>query len=153
MTPSGVRLKLVRERLEAIAEYLQALRALPQATLEDFLADRRNSDAADSLLRRSLEALFDVARHLLAKGMGLGALEYREVARAATEHGFVPESDLGRRFQEMAGFRNRLTHFYREVTPIELYGVLRNDLGDIEAIAEALRGAASRLASQRPVDD
>lgn len=147
MTAAVVRLKLVRERLAAVAEYVAALRALPQATETAFLADRRNPDSAESLLRRALEALFDIARHLLAKGMGKGALEYKEVARLAVEHGLIADAGLGRRFQEMAGFRNRLTHFYDEVTPRELYGIVHRELGDLEAIADALRDAAGRLAA------
>jgi uncharacterized protein YutE (UPF0331/DUF86 family) len=47
----------------------------------------------------------------------------------------------------MAGFRNRLVPFHHEVTPQELFGVVTRDLGDLEALAEALRGAASRLAA------
>lgn len=149
MTASAVRLKLVRERLAAAAEYVAALRALPQESETVFLADRRNPDSAESLLRRALEALFDVARHLLAKGMGRGALEYKEVARLAAEHGLLADADLGQRFQEMAGFRNRLTHFYDEVTPRELYGIVCHELGDLEAVADELRDAASRLAARQ----
>jgi uncharacterized protein YutE (UPF0331/DUF86 family) len=47
----------------------------------------------------------------------------------------------------MAGFRNRLTHFYDEVTPRELYGIVHRELGDLEAVADALRDAAGRLAA------
>jgi uncharacterized protein YutE (UPF0331/DUF86 family) len=150
VTASAVRLKLVRERLAAVAGYVAALRALPQETETVFLADRRNPDSAESLIRRALEALFDVARHLLAKGMGKGALEYKEVARLAIEHGLLADAELGRRLQEMAGFRNRLTHFYDEVTPQELYAIVRDELGDLEAVADALRQAASRLAARHP---
>jgi uncharacterized protein YutE (UPF0331/DUF86 family) len=149
VTPSGVRLKLVRERLEAIADLVAALRRLPQASEEEFLADRRNPYSAESLVRRALEALFDVARHLLSKGQGKGALEYKEVARLAEEHGLVTDPSLAARFREMAGFRNRLVHFYHEVTPRELFGVVTRDLGDLEALAEALRGAAARLATEQ----
>lgn len=150
MTASAVRLKLVRERMAAVADYVEALRALPQESEAVFLADRRNPDSAESLLRRALEALFDIARHLLAKGMGKGALEYKEVARLAVAHGLLADADLGRRFEEMAGFRNRLTHFYDEVTPHELYGIVCDEIGDLEALADALRDTASRLAAGQP---
>jgi uncharacterized protein YutE (UPF0331/DUF86 family) len=46
----------------------------------------------------------------------------------------------------MAGYRNRLTHHYDEVTPAELFSVISRDLGDFETIADALRSAAARLA-------
>ena len=35
---------------------------------------------ADSCLRRSLEALFDIGRHILAKGYARGVTEYKEIA-------------------------------------------------------------------------
>jgi uncharacterized protein YutE (UPF0331/DUF86 family) len=146
VTKTGVRLKLVRERLQATTEQLQALRALPQASQEEFIADRRNPDAAESNLRRALEALFDVARHLLSKVYGLGALEYKEVARLAGEKGLVTDPELKRRFIEIAGFRNRLTHYYHEITPEEIYVVVSRDIADLEALREELRNAATRLA-------
>jgi uncharacterized protein YutE (UPF0331/DUF86 family) len=146
VTATGIRLKLVRERLQAMTEQLRALRALPQATEEEFLADRRNPDAAESNLRRALEALFDVARHLLSKVYGLGALEYKEVARLSGENGLVTDPKLRRRFIEIAGFRNRLTHYYHEITPAEIYAVVTRDIPDLEALREELRNAATRLA-------
>ncbi len=33
----------------------------------NILSDRRNPAAAESYLRRSLEAIFDIGRHILAK--------------------------------------------------------------------------------------
>ncbi|MGH9382350.1 MAG: type VII toxin-antitoxin system HepT family RNase toxin [Thermoanaerobaculia bacterium] len=147
MTATGVRLKLVRERLQAMTAQIGALRALPQASKEEFLADRRNPDAAESNLRRALEALFDVARHLLSKAHGLGTLEYKEVARLAGEKGLVTDPELQRRFVEVAGFRNRLTHYYHEVTPEELYEVTTIGIADLEALREALRTAAAQHAT------
>ena len=51
------------------------------------------------------------------------------------------------RFLEIAGFRNRLTHFYEDATPGELRAILRRDLADLEALAAELEVAAARLAS------
>jgi uncharacterized protein YutE (UPF0331/DUF86 family) len=147
MTPTGVDLKVVEDRLQAVGSYLEQLRELPTER-QAFLADHRNPNSAESLLRRCLEALLDVARHLLAKGHGKGSLEYREVARLARAHGMVENAATALAFEKMAGFRNRLTHFYREVTPGELFGVVEEHLGDIEALADELRAAAGRLAGE-----
>lgn len=150
MTPSAVDLKIVGDRLLLVQQSLRDLRSLPNADFEEFTSDRRNILAADAALRRGLEALFDVARHLLAKGHGIGSLEYREVARRVGEHDLVEDSSLAASFVEMAGYRNRLTHHYDEVTPAELYAIVSDRLGDIEGIAEALRAAAARLADTDP---
>ncbi len=79
MTPGEIDLKVVRDRLLLVKQSLDDLRSLPHTNLDEFTSDRRNILAADAALRRGLEALFDVARHLLAKGHGVGSLEYREV--------------------------------------------------------------------------
>lgn len=145
MTQAPIDLKVVSDRLALVRQCLEELRSLPITSLEEFLGDRRNAHAADSLLRRGIEALFDTARHLLSRGFALGALEYREVARKAAEKGLVSDADLARRFVQIAGFRNRLTHHYENVTPEELLDVLRRDLGDVAALADALAASASRL--------
>ncbi len=153
MTPTGVDLKVVAERLDIVRACLLDLRALARDDLQTFAADRRNPAAAESFLRRALEALFDTARHLLGKGLGLGRLEYREVARLSLEHGLLTGPALGESFLKIAGFRNRLTHYYHEVTAEELFAVLEADLDDVEMIAAELQDAASRLAAKTPSRD
>ena len=38
----------------------------------------------------------------------------------------------------MAGFRNRLVHFYGEVADAELYDICTRDVRDVEAVLESL---------------
>jgi uncharacterized protein YutE (UPF0331/DUF86 family) len=146
MTPGHVDLKIVSDRLELARRCLADLEALRARGGDAFAGDRRNPAAAESFLRRAIEALFDAARHLLAKGHGLAGLEYREVARLVRDWGVVTDAALAPRLIQIAGFRNRLTHYYDEVTPEELFRVLESDLGNLEAFARELEAAATRLA-------
>ena len=145
MTPGRVDLKVVADRLRAVRRMVDQLRALPAGCLHEFTADFRNAAAAESLLRRAIESLLDVARHLFAKGHGIGALEYREIARVAAEKGMVADPVLGERFLQIAGFRNRLTHFYEEVTAEEFQAILAGEIVDLERLAAELEVAAGRL--------
>ncbi len=148
MTPGAVDLKVVGDRLQIVVSCLTDLRSIPSSSIDEYISDRRNPLASDAALRRALEALFDVARHLLAKGKGLAGLEYREVAKLAKEHGLIEDSELADRFHAMAGYRNRLTHHYDKVTEFELYEIITMRLDDIEAIADSLRSAAADLAKE-----
>jgi uncharacterized protein YutE (UPF0331/DUF86 family) len=148
MTLGRVDLKVVTGRLEIVATCLRELRALPADSLAEFEADPRNPAAAESFLRRGLEALLDVARHLLAKAHGVGAVEYRQVAIRAAEQGLILDQAVAEKFSKLAGYRNRLTHFYAEITPEELFLIVTRELGDIEKAADELQRAAGRLAAE-----
>lgn len=39
----------------------------------------------------------------------------------------------------MAGYRNRLTHFYADITPQELYEILQKNLCDFEYFLKAIK--------------
>lgn len=133
MTPGRLSAKVVAERSEWIRKMLEGLRALPLDTLSSFRADPRTIPAAESFLRRALEALLDLGRHVLAKGFGDAPAEYREVARqlGARE---VLEPDEAELFGRMAGYRNRLVHFYDEVSEEELHEICTARLAEIERI-------------------
>jgi uncharacterized protein YutE (UPF0331/DUF86 family) len=145
MTPGRLDLKVIGDRLSASRRMLAQLRSLPQEDLAAFTADFRTAAAAESLLRRTIESLLDVARHILAKRHGIGTLEYREVARAAGDRGLIADTDLRHRFIQIAGFRNRLTHFYEEVSPQELHAILQANLADLDRLAAELEATAARL--------
>ncbi|RME07208.1 MAG: DUF86 domain-containing protein [Anaerolineae bacterium] len=138
MTPGRISRRVVGDRLSWVARMVAEIRSLPLEDRETFFADRRNLWAAESCLRRGLEALFDLGRHILAKGFGKAATEYKEIARSLHEQGVLSQEDallLG----VMAGYRNRLVHFYHEVGADELYDVCTVHLSDLEHLADALR--------------
>lgn len=137
MVPSPIRAVVVLDRIAWVRNMLAGIRSLPRDSLADFTADPRTPAAAESYLRRGLEALLDLGRHILAKGLGRAVAEYRDVARGLEEAGVLhpPESTL---LLRMAGYRNRLVHFYHEVSVEELYQICTQGLADIERVLEAL---------------
>jgi uncharacterized protein YutE (UPF0331/DUF86 family) len=133
MTPSQLRAKVVAERVAWIRRMLGELRSLPLETYPAFEADPRNPAAAESHLRRALEALLDLGRHVLAKGFGQAVIEYKEVAKGLVEVG-VLDKDKAMVLRTLAGYRNRMVHFYQEISNRELYEICTGQLGDIEGV-------------------
>jgi uncharacterized protein YutE (UPF0331/DUF86 family) len=138
VTPSKIRATVVADKAELIARMLEGIAQLPLASEAEFLADPRMLAAGESFLRRSLEALFDIGRHILAKGFGEPTAEYKDIARRLGQRG-VLTIDHTERLVRMAGYRNRLVHFYDEVTAEELYRILTLHLHDVRASLDALR--------------
>jgi uncharacterized protein YutE (UPF0331/DUF86 family) len=130
--------KVIADRLAWIAAMLGEIRALPLDDSQAFFADSRNVWAAESCLRRALEALLDLGRYILAKGFGHGVTEYKETALRLGERGVLQPAEV-EMLRQMAGYRNRIVHFYHEVSQDELYQICAQRLGDIERVVDALR--------------
>ena len=130
---------LISQRLVLITGYLAELATLAETRQSDFVADKIKSAAAESYLRRSLEAIFDVGRHILAKSGSIDlATEYKAIARGLFQKKVISE-DISQELVEMAGYRNRLVHLYHEITDEELYGIIRHNLTDIHQFVKQIR--------------
>jgi uncharacterized protein YutE (UPF0331/DUF86 family) len=105
--------------------------------VESFLSDPRTVAAAESYLRRGLEALLDLGRHLLAKGYDRAVVEHKDIPLQLREIGALGERDAGL-LRDMAGYRNRLVQFYSAVTAQELFHIRSSRLIDIETVLSAL---------------
>jgi len=106
-------------------------------TKEEFLSDKKNPPFVESYLRRSLEVVFDISRHILSKTYGFKEIEYKAIAREMGKRGVISEK-LAVGLYKMAGYRNRLVHFYKEVTSEELFEIITNDLGDFDQFSKEI---------------
>ena len=137
VTPSSVRARLVLEKSAWIRNALGAIRTLPIQSIEEFESDWRNPSAAESYLRRGLEALFDLGRHILAKGFGRRVVQYKEIPAALSEYGVI-DAAAAVLMTDLVGYRNRLVHFYDEVSHKELYDICTRQLGDVDRVLDAI---------------
>ncbi len=137
MSPALLSQRIVTARIAWVREMTARIRALPLDTYESFSADSRNVASAESYLRRGLEALLDLGRHLLAKGFGIATTEYKEIATRLEETG-VLAGDQAATLVRLAGYRNRLVHFYHEVSDRELYEICSGQLGDVDRASDVI---------------
>lgn len=130
--------KILVDRLEWVDRMLSDIRLIPIGSLEEFIEDRRNVGSAESSLRRALEALLDLGRHLLAKVFGVAVTEYKAIADEL-ENNEVLDHEAALRLRLLAGYRNRMAHFYHEITPEELYSICSKQLQDIKSVRDAFK--------------
>lgn len=131
-------MQMLTGRIEVIRSALSRLRDLGKISQKEFLKDYRYPASTETFLRHSLEAIFDIGRHILAKsGKVRLTHEYKDIARGLSESGVISKT-LMHKLIEMAGYRNRIVHFYHEITDGELYQILQNDLDDIKRFLEEI---------------
>jgi uncharacterized protein YutE (UPF0331/DUF86 family) len=81
MNPGEIDSKVIARRAFWISQMMESLNDLHLEEKTAFLADRHKIAAAESYLRRALEALFDIGRHILAKRFACPATEYTSTMR------------------------------------------------------------------------
>ena len=146
MVISNLNIKLIEDRLGFINKAIVKLRKILNFTEEDFL----QGDApaiAESYLRRSLEAMFDIGRHITAKTAGKGIIEYKEIANTLGDMKIITKG-LAERLRLMVGYRNRLIHFYHEVADKELFLILKNNLSGIGDFIREIKAFVEKYREQ-----
>ncbi len=137
MVISNLNIKLIEDRLGFINKAIAKLRKLSTFE-ENFFLEGDFPAVAESYLRRSLEAIFDIGRHIIAKTAGKGIVEYKEISKVLGQNKIITNR-LAERLTLMAGYRNRLVHFYNEVSDKELYLILVNNLVDMEHFIKEIK--------------
>ncbi len=125
-------------RIDGIERDMQKLKKLGGLFFEAF-AEEDNFIKAQFYLRRALEGIFHIGSHILARIPGGRATEYKEIALKLGEAGVVNKRFAENNLKNMAGYRNRLTHFYADVTPEEIYKIITIHLDDFNTFLQAIK--------------
>lgn len=139
MNPLPLEKETVLLRVNGIQGELAELSRLAKIPLPQFAAGDPFK-LAQYHLHRALEGVFHIAAHILSRipGGSEGGT-YKEMARLLGEKGIVEKEFAATSLKKMAGYRNRLVHFYAEITPQELHNLLNNNLVDIETFLSSVR--------------
>ncbi len=89
MSPSRISKRIIAERTSWINQMIEGIKSLPLDSFNSFSREKKNAWAAESCLRRALEALMDIGRHILAKGSGEGISEYKQIGSSLEKRGVL----------------------------------------------------------------
>ncbi|MDP2364095.1 MAG: DUF86 domain-containing protein [Ignavibacteria bacterium] len=100
---------------------------------------QENFAIAEHYLRYALEATFDICGHILSRIPGAQVDEYKKMAIEMGKQRIVNTGFAKKNLYKMAGYRNRLTHFYFEVSPKEMYDIIQKNLNDFEVFLKHIK--------------
>ena len=121
----------ILKRINGIQRELVSLRKFAAMPLPEFSQDV-NFTSSQLHLQRVLQGVLNIASHILSRIPGGQATTYKEMALKLGEFGIVDKSFAKEKLEKMAGYRNRLVHFYDEITAEQIYDILHNHLVDVE---------------------
>ena len=148
MVISNLNTARILELIRFIESCVEELKPFSRMTEKEFLSDRKNPPFVESYLRKALEAVFDIGRHILAKSYGFKEIEYKTIAKELGKRKVISE-ELSEVLIKMAGYRNRMVHFYREVTSEELHQIILNNMEDFNRFNREVASFINRYESER----
>lgn len=128
----------IESKIAYIRESLTELEKLSEIEEKEFINDKKNFAVAEHYLRRALEAVFDISGHIVSRfplSPGKRPDTYKGLVDPLVNKNIIDE-EFGKVLIKMAGYRNRMVHFYDEITDKEMYSILQNHLTDIENFAK-----------------
>ena len=121
----------IKTKIRIIQENLEELEKFKNLSLEELKNSKRDLAAAKYFLRTAIEAMIDIGSHIVAKKL-LGVPNTNvEVIQILSEKGILTRENAPT-FIKMVKYRNRLTHFYQEVSPEEIFDIIQNKLSDFK---------------------
>ena len=125
--------EVIRKRLDKLDEYLSILRDLRKYSFAEFSKNPEHYGSAERFLHLAIEAITDIGNHIIAE-LELGTVDwYSDIPSILKKKSYI-SSELEEKWIRMIGFRNILVHNYLEVDRKIVYDILKNHLGDIDAI-------------------
>lgn len=125
-----VRPRVLRRRLQKLDEYIEYLEEAQDYSFEEFVSAVEVYSAVERNLQLSVEALTDMASHVVVDE-DLGTFERaRDLPGILEEHDLIREDDR-ETWEDMISFRNVLVHEYVDIDRRRVYNVLQYQLDDI----------------------
>lgn len=134
MTGARVDRNVVERRLTHLLASVDILKEYQALSPEELAAGPKVYWAVQHGLQLCVQAVLDIATHLVAALGGPIGEDYRSQIMALADLGVLPRA-FAERIAPMAGFRNVLVHEYMDVDLREVHRFLTHHLGDFEAFA------------------
>lgn len=125
--------------LHRIREEVAALRRIAARPDDDLFRDDDTLPAAKYRLLVAVEAMTDVADHLIASEGLRPSTSFADSFRSLAEGGWIDDR-LGDVLADAARFQNLLVHQYADVDDGRVVEIMRTRLEDIDAYVDTIAG-------------
>jgi uncharacterized protein YutE (UPF0331/DUF86 family) len=121
---------VLQTRISYIEDSLKSLERFKGITYNEFHGNSDNFRITFYDLHRALEAVMDIGAHILSRIPGSRPSSYKDIPRLLEKNKIIPADFATNSLIKMAGYRNRMVHFYGEITEKEIYDIIQDELED-----------------------
>lgn len=127
---------VLQARMSYVEESLESLKRFKGVSYDAFHSNPDNFRIAFYDLHRALEAVMDIGSHILSRIPAARPTSYKDISRLLGKHKIIPSDFAEKSLAKMAGYRNRMVHFYGEVTEKEIYQIIQEELDDFNVFLQ-----------------
>jgi uncharacterized protein YutE (UPF0331/DUF86 family) len=81
----------------------------------------------------------DIGTHILSRIPGQKPKSYKDIPLLLAENKLIAEKFAAEKLVAMAGYRNRMTHFYHRLEAAEIFEIIKGRVGDFEEFSRYIR--------------
>jgi len=122
---------LVESILSDIKSNIHALRNADDITWEVYKTDVRSRRFVERSLHIMVEAVIDVAQHIVSDENLREPANYGDTFLVLAENAIINTAHL-HTYEKMAAFRNLIVHYYERIDDEVVFGIFRKNLQDFE---------------------
>jgi uncharacterized protein YutE (UPF0331/DUF86 family) len=119
----------IQQKIIFMQDSLHKLRQLQKISQDDFVEDFRNADSAKYLLQVTIEAMLDIANHIIARNRWGKPETNKQTFEILSQQEIISVEDINI-FFSMTKFRNRIVHMYFTVDDQVIYEITQHNLED-----------------------
>lgn len=127
----------ILKKLEIITTNNQLLLNLGGLSEEEFLEDFRNTNSAKYLLQVSIEAMLDIANHIISRNRWGRPESNKDSFELLYKNNIIEQADIDSYFN-MAKFRNRIVHIYWDIDDKMIFYIIKNNIKDFEKFVNSI---------------
>jgi uncharacterized protein YutE (UPF0331/DUF86 family) len=131
MVNSMVNQLLVERILSDINSNIHALRNADDITWDVYKSDLRSRRFVERSLHIMVEAVIDVAQHVVSDENLREPSSYRDTFLVLAENGIINTEHLNI-YEKMAAFRHLIVHYYERIDDEVVFGIFKKNLKDFE---------------------
>ena len=130
--------EVLSRKVSQLLDYVDALEAGRDIDWNKYQGDIRARAFVERYLHLAVEAVCDIANHIISYERWREPRGYRDLFEVLSENSVIPKEYLNK-FQNMASFRNILVHRYNTIEDEVVFGIFRNRLDDFRLFADLIR--------------
>jgi uncharacterized protein YutE (UPF0331/DUF86 family) len=127
--------EIIATRLSRLRDSVRHLAGIAELDRDAYLEGPHWTVLAERYLHVAIEAMLDIANHIIAAEGFRKPLQLRDCLAILGEEQVIPPA-FARDLLPLVGLRNRLVHLYTEIDHDRIYAFLTHHLGDFERYAQ-----------------